>query len=101
MTLKTPVRILTGMLLTALPGIATITLADTLLIENVTLIDGTGRPSVAGASVLVDGDRISRIARGSIDAPRGTNRIDGSGKFLMPGLMDMHIHLRGSFELTP
>ncbi len=101
MTLKTPVRILAGMLLTALPGIATITLADTLLIENVTLIDGTGRPSVAGASVLVDGDRISRIARGSIDAPRGTNRIDGSGKFLMPGLMDMHIHLRGSVELTP
>ena len=101
MTRKTPVRILAGMLLTALPGIATITLADTLLIENVTLIDGTGRPSVAGASVLVDGDRISRIARGSIDAPRGTNRIDGSGKFLMPGLMDMHIHLRGSVELTP
>ena len=101
MTLKTPVRILAGMLLTALPGIASITLADTLLIENVTLIDGTGRPSVAGASVLVDGDRISRIARGSIDAPRGTNRIDGSGKFLMPGLMDMHIHLRGSVELTP
>jgi len=101
MTLKTPVRILAGMLLTALPGIASMTLADTLLIENVTLIDGTGRPSVAGASVLVDGDRISRIARGSIDAPRGTNRIDGSGKFLMPGLMDMHIHLRGSVELTP
>ncbi len=101
MTLKTPVRILAGMLLTALPGIASMTLADTLLIENVTLIDGTGRPSVAGVSVLVDGDRISRIARGSIDAPRGTNRIDGSGKFLMPGLMDMHIHLRGSVELTP
>ena len=101
MARKTPVRILAGMLLTALPGIASITLADTLLIENVTLIDGTGRPSVAGASVLVDGDRISRIARGSIDAPRGTNRIDGSGKFLMPGLMDMHIHLRGSVELTP
>lgn len=89
------------MLLAATLGIAPATLADTLLIENVTLIDGTGRPSVAGASVLVDGDRISRIARGSIDAPRGTKRIDGSGKFLMPGLMDMHVHLRGSVELTP
>lgn len=101
MTLQTPVRILAGMLLAATLGIAPATLADTLLIENVTLIDGTGRPSVAGASVLVDGDRISRIARGSIDAPRGTKRIDGSGKFLMPGLMDMHVHLRGSVELTP
>ena len=101
MTLQTPVRILASMLLAATLGIAPATLADTLLIENVTLIDGTGRPSVAGASVLVDGDRISRIARGSIDAPRGTKRIDGSGKFLMPGLMDMHVHLRGSVELTP
>jgi len=82
-------------------GIAPATFADTLLIENVTLIDGTGRPAVAGASVLVEGERISRIARGSIDAPGGTNRIDGSGKFLIPGLMDMHIHLRGSVELTP
>ena len=85
----------------AVLGFAPATLADTLLIENVTLIDGTGRPPVTGASVLVDGDRISRIARGSIDAPRGTNRIDGTGKFLMPGLMDMHIHLRGGVELTP
>ena len=82
-------------------GIAPATFADTLLIENVTLIDGTGRPAVAGASVLVEGERISRIARGSIDAPGGTHRIDGSGKFLIPGLMDMHIHLRGSVELTP
>jgi len=75
--------------------------AATLLIENVTLVDGTGRPPVAGASVLVDGDRISRVVRGSIDAPRGTERIDGRGKYLMPGLMDMHIHLRGAIEVTP
>ncbi len=94
-------RIQTGTLFVALLGAAPVALADTLLIENVTLIDGTGRPSVAGASVLVDGDRIDRIARGSIEAPRGTQRIDGSGKFLMPGLMDMHIHLRGSIEVTP
>ncbi len=95
------IRIQLCILFVAMLGIAPVTLADTLLIENVTLVDGTGRPAVAGTSVLVDGDRISRIARGSIDAPRGTKRIDGSGKFLMPGLMDMHIHLRGSVELTP
>ena len=101
MTQKNPVRVLSGFLFAAMLGIAPATFAATLLIENVTLIDGTGRPSVAGASVLVDDDRISRVSRGSIDAPRGTQRIDGTGKFLMPGLMDMHIHLRGSVELTP
>ena len=41
--------------------------ADTLLIENVTLIDGTGRPPVAGASVLINDDRIQEISRGSIE----------------------------------
>ena len=101
MTLPTLARIASSLLLLSLFGNISNASADTLLIENVTLIDGTGRPSVAGASVLVDGERINRIARGSIDAPRGTTRIDGTGKFLMPGLMDMHIHLRGSVELTP
>jgi len=101
MTLPKFFRLQQILLIASILGVAPAVLADTLLIENVTLIDGTGRPAMAGASVLVDGDRISRIARGSIDAPRGTKRIDGAGKFLMPGLMDMHIHLRGAVELTP
>jgi imidazolonepropionase-like amidohydrolase len=75
--------------------------ADTLLIENVNLIDGTGRPPVAGASVLIDEDRIVLISRDRINAPNGTRRIDGSGQFLIPGLMDMHIHLQGSVEVGP
>ncbi len=75
--------------------------ADTLLIDNVTVIDGTGRPPAADAAVLIDGDRIASVTRSSADLPRATRRIDGSGKFLMPGLMDMHIHLPGSVELGP
>jgi imidazolonepropionase-like amidohydrolase len=75
--------------------------AETLLIEDVTLIDGTGRPPVAGSSVLIEDDRIRLISRDSISAPRNTHRIDGAGKFLIPGLMDLHIHLQGSVELGP
>jgi len=67
-----------------------------LLIENVTLIDGTGRPAIAGASVLVQGDRIMRVSRDAIDTPSGVQRHDGTGKYLIPGLMDMHIHLTGA-----
>ncbi len=66
-----------------------------LLFENVTLIDGTGRPAVPNAWVLVEGDRITRVAVREIEAPEGAERIDGRGKFLIPGLMDMHIHLSG------
>ena len=45
--------------------------------------------------VLVEGDRITRIAGREIEAPGGAERIDGAGRFLIPGLMDMHIHLSG------
>ena len=75
--------------------------ADTLLIENVTLIDGTGHPPVAGVSVLVDGDRIRLISRNPIDPPAKTQRIDGTDRYLIPGLMDLHIHLQGGVEVTP
>jgi len=75
--------------------------AQTLLIENVTLIDGTGRPPIAGASVLVNDGRISEISRSRIKMPGKADRINGAGKFLMPGLMDMHVHLQGSVEVTP
>jgi imidazolonepropionase-like amidohydrolase len=75
--------------------------ADTLLIDNVTVIDGTGRPPVTGASVLIDGDRIRSVSRSPADTPRATRRIDGSGKFLIPGLVDMHIHLPGGVEYGP
>ena len=82
-------------------GTSCTALAESLLIENVTLIDGTGRSPVEGASVLVEGERISRVSRGSITAASAARRIDGRGKFLIPGLMDLHIHLQGSVELGP
>ncbi len=75
-------------------GLATLPAQDTLLIEEVTLIDGTGRAPLAGASILVAGDRIQAVSRGEITVPDGTLRIDGRGKYLIPGLMDMHVHLR-------
>jgi imidazolonepropionase-like amidohydrolase len=66
-----------------------------LLIEDVTLIDGTGRPAQPHAYVLVEGGRIAQVADHPIDAPAGARRVDGAGMYLIPGLMDMHIHLSG------
>lgn len=65
------------------------------LVRNVTLIDGTGGPSLPGASVLVTGDRIALVSATEIQAPAGATLIDGTGKFLIPGLIDTHIHLLG------
>jgi imidazolonepropionase-like amidohydrolase len=65
-----------------------------LLLEHVTVIDGTGGPPVADAFVLVENERIARVSRTPLGAD-GAMTIDGRGKYLIPGLMDMHIHLTG------
>lgn len=72
---------------------------DSLLITNVTLIDGTGAAPLPDASVLVSGDRIALVSPGKIRKPSGTTVIDGEGKYLLPGLIDTHIHLRGGTVL--
>ncbi len=71
-----------------------------LLIDNVTLIDGTGRPPLENASVLIRGDRIALVSRDVLEVGEDARRIDGTGKFLLPGLMDMHIHLQGARQIT-
>ena len=68
-----------------------------LVIRNVTLIDGTGAAAQPGTTVVVTGNRITAVGRNA-QAPQGAQVIDGSGKFLMPGLWDVHVHPRG--EIT-
>lgn len=69
--------------------------AQTLLIEHATLIDGTGRPAKPDSCVLVSDGKFEKVATCPVTAPQGTQRIDGRGKFLIPGMMDIHVHLRG------
>lgn len=58
------------------------------------LIDGTGRDPVDCSTVLIDGDVISEAGRkADIRLPEGCRTIDISGKTVMPGLMDLHVHL--------
>lgn len=66
--------------------------AQSLVIENITIIDATGAPAQPGMSVAIDKGQISEI-RKSIKAPKRTEIIDGTGKFLIPGLWDMHVHI--------
>jgi Tol biopolymer transport system component len=65
--------------------------APALLIKNVRVIDGTGAPATAAKDVLVERGRIVRILAPGIAAPDATV-IDGTGQFLMPGLVEMHAH---------
>lgn len=63
-------------------------------VRGVTLIDGTGRNPVRGVTVVVEGDRIKDVGT-AVEVPAGARTIDGTGKFLIPGMIDAHIHLRG------
>jgi imidazolonepropionase-like amidohydrolase len=65
----------------------------TLLIHDATLIDGTGADPRPGVSVRVEDGRITRIAPN--DAFEGSDEtvIDASGRYLLPGLTDAHVHL--------
>jgi len=66
-----------------------------ILIQNVTLIDGTGRAPTENTYVLIEDKRFAAISDTEIVPPVGTRIIDGTGKFLIPGLIDSHIHLPG------
>lgn len=77
----------------AAPAAASATGATTLF-RNVRIFDGKGGTLSGPGDVLVRGNRIERISAGSIptDPSAGTVVIDGGGRTLMPGLIDMHWH---------
>ena len=71
----------------------------TIVITHVTVIDATGAPPQTDATVIVTKSRISAIsASGSAQIPPKAKVIDATGKFLIPGLADMHVHLTGAGE---
>ena len=64
-----------------------------LAISDVTVIDATGAPAKPNMTVIITGDQITRIAKtGEVAIPKNAQVIDGKGKFLIPGLWDMHVH---------
>jgi imidazolonepropionase-like amidohydrolase len=68
-------------------------------ITDVTLIDATGAPPQQDMTVLVADGRISAIGRSAqVAVPNHYKQVDGAGKFLIPGLADMHVHLTGAGE---
>ncbi|HEY5711652.1 MAG TPA: amidohydrolase family protein [Allosphingosinicella sp.] len=68
--------------------------APVIVIQHVTVIDGTGAPARAGQTILIDRGRIAALGPdGSVAIPAGARAIDGSGKTIIPGLVGMHEHM--------
>ena len=73
--------------------------ADDVVIDHVTLIDGIHAPQ-ADMTVAVAGERIAAVTPTALARGLAGRHIDARGKYLIPGLMDVHIHLRGAFDPT-
>jgi len=70
-----------------------------LVITNVTVVPMTADTVLRGRTVLVRDGRIAAISSAAAAIPADARRIDGSGKFLIPGLADMHTHLYSDDEV--
>ena len=75
-----------------------------LVIRGAIVVDGTGGPPYGPADVVIEGDRITQIRivghpLGKIDEQsrpaRGDHEIDARGMYLLPGLIDSHVHIPG------
>src|SRR5215813_11796254 len=64
-------------------------------LTGVTVIDVETGARRTGVTVLTQGDRIAAIGS-QIPIPQGTIRVNGKGKFLIPGFWDMHSHHQGT-----
>lgn len=83
-----------------------------LIIRGATIIDGTGAPAIGPADVVIEKNRIVRIAivgfpgvpidtAGRPKANSGDKELDATGMFLLPGFVDMHGHMGGTGQGTP
>ena len=89
---RTLTSIVVLMLLAAF--VLTANAAGTTAIVGGTVVDLDGKAPIENAVILVEGDKIAAIgAAGSVEIPDGAEQIDAKGTWLIPGLMNMHVHL--------
>ncbi len=73
----------------ALPAVAQVR-----AFTGATIIDGNGGKPIANGVLLIDGRTISAVGpAASVVIPKDAERIDVSGKYIVPGLMDANVHL--------
>ncbi|MFT6288872.1 MAG: imidazolonepropionase-like amidohydrolase [Halieaceae bacterium] len=81
--------VLTCQLLVMLP----VSAATTAIVGG-TIVNLDGKKPLQDAVILVDGERIAAIgSRSEVEIPAGAEIVDASGQWLIPGLMNMHVHL--------
>jgi imidazolonepropionase-like amidohydrolase len=67
---------------------------DVLTIVGAAVFDGSGSPPVPARTVVLRGGRVERVGpAGELAPPAGATVVDGAGCTLLPGIVDLHVHL--------
>jgi len=100
---RTLVVSIAAVLLSYAPIIQADTSSDTphaVVFSHVNVISMTGEEILANQTVLIQDGKISRVGpSGTVTSPKNAIQIDGTGKYLIPGLADLHVHLFSSDDL--
>ena len=89
-------RALSGIVILILLNVFILTTnaAGTTAIVGGTVVDLEGKAPIENAVIVVEGERIAAIGEAAeVTIPDGAEQIDTSGTWLIPGLMNMHVHL--------
>ena len=71
-----------------------------LIIKNVNIIDVKNEIVLSDKNIAIEGDRIKSISDKEFQLEGESVVIDGSGKFLIPGLWDMHAHYHSNYHYS-
>jgi imidazolonepropionase-like amidohydrolase len=75
--------------------------AETTVLKNVTVIDGTGAAAMPGSAIVMTNGKIVWVGPVSaLKAPSDARVEDMSGKFVIPGLIDSHVHIGMMHDVT-
>ena len=74
---------------------------QSVVLENVRIIDGTGAAPIENGRVVIDGDRITRVGpSATVPAPPRAEHVDLAGRTVIPGLIDLHFHIESDPRLA-
>jgi imidazolonepropionase-like amidohydrolase len=84
------------------PSLAQAPASATVVLTGARVIDGTGRPPLEQATIVISNGRIEAIgAPGTVTLPAGTTPINVTGKTIVPGLINAHGHLGAGDKKLP
>ncbi len=64
------------------------------VLDHVRIVDGTGAAPIEDGRIVIDKDRIVRVGpAAAVNVPAGAERVDLSGRTVLPGLIDLHFHI--------